>query len=101
MGGQSRMSRRPSGKLHTEAATASRSFYSQKQSWSLSANQSNTKRGNAMRIYKVNIEHRKYGRNWGGKKIAARTCEEALKKAKKGMWPSERVESIELLAAED
>ncbi len=54
-----------------------------------------------MRIYKINIEHKRYGRNFSSLKVDARTAEEAIRKARKDMGKQERVESIELLAATD
>jgi hypothetical protein len=54
-----------------------------------------------MRIYQVNTEHVVVGRNYSSYKIAARTCEEAIAKAKKEFMPAERLESVELLASED
>jgi hypothetical protein len=54
-----------------------------------------------MRIYKVYVEHKTYGMNWSSMKVDARTCEEAIKKAKKELSTRERVESVELLASTD
>lgn len=54
-----------------------------------------------MRIYKINIEHKRYGRDWSSRNVSARTCEEAIKKAKAEFSTQERVESCELLAADD
>lgn len=54
-----------------------------------------------MRIYQVNIESTVYGLGFRGKKIAARTCEEAIRKTHKFLASRERVESVELLAASD
>jgi hypothetical protein len=52
-----------------------------------------------MRIYEVNIEHKKAGLNWRSEKVAANTAEEAIKKIKFESF--ERLESIELLASTD
>jgi len=54
-----------------------------------------------MRIYKVNFESKKWGSNWSCKKVAASTCEVAIRKAKKGEPAHVRVESVELLASTD
>ena len=55
----------------------------------------------SMRIYLIHTEHMTYGRNWANVKVAARTCEEAMRLARKEMGSRERVESVELLAATD
>ena len=52
-----------------------------------------------MRIYEVNIEHKKYGMNWAREKIDARSFDEAVRKVKKLLTKSERIESMELLAS--
>jgi hypothetical protein len=52
-----------------------------------------------MRIYKVNIEHKKFGENFSSVKVIARTAEEAIKKAKRTFHSYERVEDVELLAS--
>jgi hypothetical protein len=55
-----------------------------------------------MRIYKVNTEHVKFGRNFSKVNVAARTCEEAIRKAKSHFYSKqERVESVELVAEAD
>lgn len=54
-----------------------------------------------MRIYRVNTEHWRYGQNFSHMKILAKTCEEAIKRAKRKMQNGERVESVELLASTD
>ena len=54
-----------------------------------------------MRIYKIRIEHKTYGRNWSSINIAAKSAEEAIRKAKRDFKNRERVESAELIAAED
>ncbi len=54
-----------------------------------------------MRIYKVNLEHKKFGLNWSARSIAARTAEQAIRKVKRDLRSYERIESVELIAAED
>jgi hypothetical protein len=54
-----------------------------------------------MRIYKVNIEHSRFGRNFSSEKIAARTFAEVIRKARKILRSRERIESVELIAAVD
>lgn len=54
-----------------------------------------------MRIYKVNIEHTRYGRNWSSEKVEGRNFNEAVKRAQKSMSKQERIESVELLASTD
>lgn len=54
-----------------------------------------------MRIYRVNIEHKKAGLNWSSVKVAANTCKEAIRKAEKDMLSNEVVESVELIAVAD
>jgi len=54
-----------------------------------------------MRIYKVNIEHVKFGRNFDSEKVSAKNFNEAVRKAKKSLRSVERIESIELVAATD
>lgn len=54
-----------------------------------------------MKIFKIYYEHLKYGLNFDSTKIAARTCEEALRKAKKDMSTVYRIQEIELLAESD
>lgn len=49
-------------------------------------------------IYKVNTEHSRWGKNFSSEKIAAFTCEQAIKKAKRNFQSGERVESVERLA---
>lgn len=52
-----------------------------------------------MRIYKITIEHVRFGQNFRSENIAAKTFNEAVRKAQKGFWNSnERIESIEILA---
>jgi hypothetical protein len=52
-----------------------------------------------MRIYKVNIEHKVWGRNYSNTSVLARTCEEAIRKAKSRFDSRQwRVESVELVA---
>jgi len=50
-----------------------------------------------VRIYRVNIEHRRFGFNWNSRKVVARDCEDALKKVKRGLERGEKVESVQLL----
>lgn len=52
-----------------------------------------------MRIYKVNIEHIRYGNNWSSKNVHAKNFEELLRKSKKFLRVGERIESVELLAS--
>lgn len=52
-----------------------------------------------MRIYQVNIEHVRYGRNYDNEKVAARSFSEAVRKAKKFLTSVTRIESVELLEA--
>jgi hypothetical protein len=47
-----------------------------------------------MRIYKVNIEHTRYGRNWRSKTVEGRTFNEAVKNAQKSMNKQELIESM-------
>ena len=54
-----------------------------------------------MRIYKVHTEHTKWGRNFNSYRVSAKSCEQAIRKVKKHFVYRERVESVELLAAED
>jgi hypothetical protein len=54
-----------------------------------------------MRIYKINIEHKRFGRNWSSEKFQGRTFDEAVKAAKRGLNNGERIESVELLASTD
>ena len=54
-----------------------------------------------MRIYKVHIEHTKWGRNYTSEKVDARTFNEAIKKVSKTLTSTERIEWVELLAATD
>jgi len=54
-----------------------------------------------MRIYKIMIEHSRFGLKFSSVSLAAKSCEEAIKKANKKMRKNERVESVELLASED
>lgn len=49
----------------------------------------------ALSIYKVNTEHSRWGKNFGGEKVAAYTCEQAIQKAKRNFQRGERVESVE------
>ena len=53
----------------------------------------------AVEIYKVNTAHNRFGNNWGSYKVAARNCEEAIRKAKREFIRGERLESIDLLAS--
>jgi hypothetical protein len=57
--------------------------------------------GDKMRIYKIMIEHSRFGLKFSSVSLAAKSCEEAIKKANKKMRKNERVESVELLASED
>lgn len=55
-----------------------------------------------MRIYKVEIESTKWGPNWSSITVAARSCEEAIRKAKATFEHRHlRVQSVELLAQAD
>lgn len=55
-----------------------------------------------MRIYKVNVEHMKFGRNWSSVKVEGKTFNEAVSKAMRLLnSPQERIESVELIAATD
>jgi hypothetical protein len=54
-----------------------------------------------MRIYRVNIEHKRYGRNYDVVVIAGRTFNEAIRKVKSQLRSEERIESVELKAATD
>lgn len=60
-----------------------------------------TFRKGTMRIYKIDIEHTSYGRNYNRTKVDARTFDEALRKAKKILNRGERIESITLLESTD
>lgn len=51
-----------------------------------------------MRIYKVNIEHRKYGMNWSHENVSGRTFYDVVRKVKKLLKSGERIESVELVA---
>ena len=54
-----------------------------------------------MRIYKVVIEHVRFGRNFRAENIAAETFKEVIRKADKGLRnTNERIESVEILAQE-
>jgi hypothetical protein len=54
-----------------------------------------------VRIYKINIEHVKYGRNMSSEKVLAKTFKEAVRKGEKLLRTVERIESVELIAATD
>lgn len=54
-----------------------------------------------MRIYQINIEHKKFGRNWSTEKVAAKTFNDAIRQARKLLRSVERIESVELVAAVD
>ena len=54
-----------------------------------------------MRIYKINIEHTRYGKNWSSTKEEGRTFTETVKRAEKALQRGERIESVELLASTD
>ena len=54
-----------------------------------------------MRIYKINIEHIKYGSNYKSENVQARTFEEAIKQVKKNLQNRERIYEIEVLAEAD
>lgn len=54
-----------------------------------------------LRIYRINIEHKTYGMNWRRTDVAAKSAEEAIRKAKRDFSTHECIESVELLAAED
>ena len=54
-----------------------------------------------MRIYKVNVEHKLYGRNWRSVKVEGKTFNEAVSKAMRLFNSQERIESVELIAATD
>ena len=54
-----------------------------------------------MRIYKVNVEHTDFGRNWNSVKVAGKTFNEAVSKAVRLFNSQERIESVELIAATD
>jgi hypothetical protein len=49
----------------------------------------------------VNVEHKRYGRNWSSVKVEGKTFNEAVSKAVKDFTSQERVESVELIAATD
>lgn len=49
-----------------------------------------------MRIYKVDIEHKKHGLNWRSKKVVAKDFMRAVAKVK--LNKDERVEAIQILA---
>lgn len=54
-----------------------------------------------MRIYKINIEHKTFGRNFSTEKVAAPTFKQAVKSAEKKLNSRESIESVELIAATD
>jgi len=55
-----------------------------------------------MRIYKLTIEHLRYGKDWDTEKVAARTCEEAIRKCQTTKdLKQARVQEVELLADTD
>ena len=55
-----------------------------------------------MRIYRATIEHKLYGQNHDSLKVCARTCEEALRKAKRSLNSSQlRIQEIELIASDE
>lgn len=54
-----------------------------------------------MKIYKVGTAHSRWGSNWGSYNVAARTAEEAIRKAKKQFVSGERVDTVQLLATAD
>lgn len=49
-----------------------------------------------MIIYRIEIGHKKYGRNWGSQKVAAKGFAQALKKVKLGK--QEYVTEVKILA---
>lgn len=51
-----------------------------------------------MRIYKINVEHKRLGTNWASINVVAKTADEAIKKAKSTFKVYEILESAELLA---
>ena len=55
--------------------------------------------GKKIAIYRINTSHRMYGEGWGSYSVAARTCEEAIRMAKREFISGERVESVNLLAS--
>ena len=57
--------------------------------------------GESVRIFLITTESRSWGLNWASYKIAARTADEAIKKAKKEFSSRERLQEIELLASTD
>ncbi len=55
-----------------------------------------------MRIYQVNVEHKKYGRNYDRFNVSAKDFEEAVKTAKSRLTAkNEKIESMELIAEAD
>lgn len=54
-----------------------------------------------MRIYRVDIEHKEFGRNYDSHDIAAGNFDELVKRVKIRLKDGERIESVELLASED
>jgi hypothetical protein len=54
-----------------------------------------------VRIYKINTEHKRWGFNYDSFKVHAATFKLAMKKAERRLSPSERIESMTLLAATD
>ena len=52
-----------------------------------------------MRIYRIHVEHKKWGQNWDTKKIAAETFNEAVRKATRELTRNERIVSVELVAS--
>ena len=54
-----------------------------------------------MRIYRIGIEHKKWGRNWRAEKIAAQSFAKVVLKVKSHLKSQERIESVTLLATEE
>lgn len=52
-----------------------------------------------MRIYKINIEHKKWGANWDSRKIAAKSLVAAIRKVK--LKYNESITDAVLLASTD
>ena len=52
-----------------------------------------------MRIYKVEIEHTRYGVNWDNDTVAAKNFKDAVSKVTKRIKSQERITEVKLLAS--
>ena len=53
------------------------------------------------RIFRVELEHLTYGRNWTSRDVAARTAAEAIRKAERGEGTRVRATDVSLIAEMD